>query len=560
MAGLLDYLFDPSTYGDPNGGLLSRLSAMQGNFSGAGFPDQGNQSSPLDSAQWPYGPRGAPSSAPAASFAERFNALPGAPQPVTPSGRNFDETFAQVPNAPNQAQPIAVGDYQMPRIGNASLFAGDPGSLPMNARPAVGQMQPGQAMPSQPAPMQQPQTMQQGLPAALSGGQPGFMTAYQNMKGGGGLIGSIAAGISGQRNDPSGIAQQNLQAQYLAMRQAFIQNGLSPQEASSRAMMAALNPEAAKTILPEALSGREKFQKVGQDPLTGVEQYGFVNERDRTINGKPLNAQPANSTNALGDPNLTGDAYLQSLPESIRSQVKAIVEGRMQPPSGFALKSPQIQALMRAAAQYEPGFDLTKWSARTATNKDFASGAAAKNVTSLNTVIGHLSDLKEKAEALGNYNSGFGPLTTTVNQYGNAYNSASGRPEVNNFNLARNAVADELSKVFKGSGISDHEIAQWKSTLNESMTPDQLKGAVKTAIGLMESRLYALNDQRDRGMNTSSQPRDLLTDKSKAALAKIEQWASGETAGKPVGGIQEGATATNPQTGQKLTFRNGKWQ
>jgi hypothetical protein len=26
------------------------------------------------------------------------------------------------------------------------------------------------------------------------------------------------------------------------------------------------------------------------------------------------------------------------------------------------------------------------------------------------------------------------------------------------------------------------------------------------------------------------------------------------------GGIQEGATATNPQTGAKITFRNGKWQ
>ncbi|WP_198164363.1 hypothetical protein, partial [Bradyrhizobium jicamae] len=115
-------------------------------------------------------------------------------------------------------------------------------------------------------------------------------------------------------------------------------------------------------------------------------------------------------------------------------------------------------------------------------------------------------------------------------------------------NLARNAVADELAKVFKGSGISDHEIAQWKGTLNASQSPEQLKGAVKTAIGLMESRLYALNDQRDRGMNTSSQPRDLLTDKSKAALAKIEEWANGDTkaeskpsAGAPkVGDVQQG--------------------
>jgi hypothetical protein len=57
--GLLDYLFDPNTYGDSPGGLLSRLTASQGNFQSAGFPAQGD---------------------PPASFADRFNALPAAPQ------------------------------------------------------------------------------------------------------------------------------------------------------------------------------------------------------------------------------------------------------------------------------------------------------------------------------------------------------------------------------------------------------------------------------------------------------------------------------------------------
>src|SRR6185503_2469181 len=202
-----------------------------------------------------------------------------------------------------------------------------------------------------------------------------------------------------------------------------------------------------------------------------------------------------------------------------------------------------------------PGFDLTKWSQRVNTTRDFASGMAAKNVTSLNTVIGHLSDLKEKADALEN---GSIPLLNTI---GNAYNSATGSPQVNNFNLARNAVADELAKVFKGSGISDHEIAQWKETLNASQSPAQLKGAVKTAINLMDSRLHALNDQRDRGMSTQTEPRSLLNPKSKEGLAKIEEWANGTGKSEAKsGGIQEGATATNPQTGAKLTFRNGKWQ
>lgn len=437
--------------------------------------------------------------------------------------------------APDQATPLAIGSYQMPRIGAAAQFAPqqpDPAALPVNAQPVQGQLPQGQI-----APMQ----ADQPLPPALGGGaQNGFLRGLQSVANGGGII----SALSGNYNDPRSVQQQNLKAQF----DALVGAGLSPQ----KAMLAVMNPEAGKVLIEQALSNKEKFTKTGQDPATGVDQYGFVNERDQTINGKPVTAQPA--ANTVGDPTLTGDAYLQSLPPGMQSQIKAIVEGRMQPPSGFALKSPQIQFLMKAAAQYEPGFDLTKWSSRAGTAKDFASGMAARNVTSLNTVIGHLSDLKEKADALGNTSY---PLINTVK---NTFNTATGGAEANNFDLARNAVADELAKVFKGSGISDHEIAQWKSTLNAAQSPDQVKGAVKTAINLMESRLFALNDQRDRGMSTQNEPRSLLNEKSREGLAKIEAWANGGKSDAKAGSIPEGSTATNPQTGQKLTFRNGKWQ
>lgn len=536
--GLLDYLFDPTTYGG-QGGLLSGLQGSLINVPPSqGFPQQQG-----------------------ASFADRFQPAVDNPLAAAPAQSSFAQRFQPAQDSPLTpiVPSIGVGSYQMPRIGNMADFTpqqANPAALPQNAQPTQGQL------PSQMA----PQAPQQPLPPAFGpqsdsiGGNA--LTGLQSFLNGGGLISSIRGAMNGQRVDPAGMAQQNLKAQYDSLRSALEANGEKPSAAASKAMIAVMNPEAAKTIIPELFTSREKWADIGPDPATGVMVKGFVNERDQTINGKPVGAAQTSQSSALGDPTLTGDAYLQTLPEGMRSQVKAIVEGRMSPPSGFALKSPQIQALMRAAAQYEPGFDLTKWGGRAATAKDFASGAAAKNVTSLNTVVGHLADLKEKSEALGNYNSGFGPLTTTVNQLGNAYNNASGRPEVNNFNLARNAVADELAKVFKGSGISDHEIAQWKGTLNDAMTPDQLKGAVKTAIGLMDSRLSALNDQRDRGMSTQTDPRSLLNEKSRAGLAKIEEWANGDSTSKSetkAGGVSEGATATNPQTGQKIVFKGGKW-
>jgi hypothetical protein len=66
---------------------------------------------------------------------------------------------------------------------------------------------------------------------------------------------------------------------------------------------------------------------------------------------------------------------------------------------------------------------------------------------------------------------------------------------VKRFEIARNAVADELAKVFRSSGMSDTEIHAWKSTLSENNSPDQFKAVIKQGLGLLESRVEALKDQ-----------------------------------------------------------------
>lgn len=119
MAGLLDALFDPSLYSG-QGGLLSRLSPMVG---------------------------------------------------AIPQSAGF----------PGQASPVAVGDYQMPRIGDQAQFTPPPqdhAALPPNAQPAQGQL------PMQP---QQPQ--------GFGGFLQGLNENFQNMGNGGSLIGAL----TGQR-------------------------------------------------------------------------------------------------------------------------------------------------------------------------------------------------------------------------------------------------------------------------------------------------------------------------------------------------------------------------
>ncbi|OAF05469.1 hypothetical protein AYJ54_00760 [Bradyrhizobium centrolobii] len=81
MAGLLDYLYDPS---GGNGGLLSRLApSLSAIPQSAGFQQQ---------------------------------------------------------DQPAQASPLQIGGYQMPRMGNADLYQPQEAAIPQNAQPTQGQM------------------------------------------------------------------------------------------------------------------------------------------------------------------------------------------------------------------------------------------------------------------------------------------------------------------------------------------------------------------------------------------------------------------------------------
>src|SRR4051812_44308392 len=194
--GLLDNLFfgQNADFGGQQGGLLDFLRNSQ---------MQNSQYQPS---------AGFPADQPSPTFADRFNAMPGAPGAFNPAGRRFDTAqFDPSTYAPNQAAPIAVGsNYQMPRMGSADQFTPSPraaAAIPQNAQPTQGQMPSATDFSAQ---SRQPQQQAQPLPPAFGGS--GYMDRIAN---GGSLIGSMF-GDSGQ--------QKNLSAQYDALRQALVAN------------------------------------------------------------------------------------------------------------------------------------------------------------------------------------------------------------------------------------------------------------------------------------------------------------------------------------------------
>lgn len=213
----------------------------------------------------------------------------------------------------------------------------------------------------------------------------------------------------------------------------------------------------------------------------------------------------------------TGDAFLSTLDPARASQVKALAEGRMELPKGPALRSAAGATLLADVAQYDPKFDAANAPARIAARKAFTSGKQGQNISAFNTALGHLGTLAQRAEELDN--SGI-PIWNSI---ANSVESATGDPRVSNFQIARQAVADELTRAFRGSGGNVHDIKGWEAAINSAQSPQQLRGAIGQAAELLGSRISALQDQYNQSINsTTADPLPLLNPHAMEALQAFQ--------------------------------------
>jgi hypothetical protein len=120
-------------------------------------------------------------------------------------------------------------------------------------------------------------------------------------------------------------------------------------------------------------------------------------------------------------------------------------------------------------------------------------------------------------------------------------------------------VAPEIVGIWRNAGGAEADIKRDIDSLKSSNTPEQLHGAILNIAGLMRSKIESNNYEYKSTMGHEP-PQPFIRPDAETALQKLEKRAGGQGAASAVGGIQEGATATNPQTGQKIVFRNGKWQ
>jgi hypothetical protein len=426
-------------------------------------------------------------------------APPMAPQPAPPMVPQTAPQAAQ--NQPTSA--VNVGGYQMPQFGSPP--------------PQTAQAQaPSTDISAQ---SRQPDMAPQGLPPALTG--TSILGRIGNPDG-------LIARLTG--NDSRSISQQNLKATFDATREVLRQSGMSDREATSKAMLAVLNPEAGKTILPEALTSKEEFKTI-KDGL-GMEHPAFINTREQTINGLPIaqyNKQSGGES-GIGDMSKSGAAYFATLPKQVQGTVQGMLDGTIQPPSSFAAAKPYWQGMLAAAKNIDPSFDENTWNARRKMITDMAaSGNSSMGgiLSNGKSAFKHLAEYTGSASDLGNASHDFpggGIAANAQNYIGNTLGGSSTKAKIKAINDNLGHYGQESTKFYAGTGGGVEERMNALKEMNPTTTSSaEMAAYAEKEKGLMLDRLREKEAQiRDTMGEAYLQKHPVFTPELQNDIARID--------------------------------------
>jgi hypothetical protein len=180
-----------------------------------------------------------------------------------------------------------------------------------------------------------------------------------------------------------------------------------------------------------------------------------------------------------------GPDYLKTLPGPDQELVKALAEGRLAFPGGFALKAPWWQQKLEQVAQYDPSFDATNFNNRAKARAALLTGKMGGSANALNTAIGHLGLLSQQVGGTASHD--FVPLNVIENAAAQTFGSSG----VTNFKDTAKKLADELESVYRNGGGTEQGVMRQLSSLNPNASLEQKQGIIKNALELLASKQAA---------------------------------------------------------------------
>lgn len=282
--------------------------------------------------------------------------------------------------------------------------------------------------------------------------------------------------------------------------------------------------------------------KVMPDGMGGFIQYDERNPSSiKTIPGAGLANEPNSPTAGL-----TGKPFLDALAKkdpAMAAQVKAMDEGDLNFPTGFAAKAPYWQQRLNALYQYHPEASQQT----SAAYKQFMSGPLGNTTRSLSVATNHIELANQLIDALNNGD------TKKVNALGNRLQTELGLSDApTNLEAVKQVMAGEIVKASTGAGGALGDRDTIGHTIDIANSPALLKGALKTYQGLMGGQFKGIKRQYEQQTTRKDFDRFLEPTALEAMGA-----TSGENAVPPAGQRVVGQTYPTPKG--PLVWQEGGW-
>jgi hypothetical protein len=280
---------------------------------------------------------------------------------------------------------------------------------------------------------------------------------------------------------PSRMVYDQTGAMVPAQRMAIQRAGMTAEQRTQADQAAAVAAQNAKPKTEAELAA------TANDPTKSQAERDQATAALKTLDASKIAARPVVNVNTTApglpaNPNqqqqqLSGEAFLGSLPPGTAAQIRAIAEGRAVMPSAATRSQAAIQ-IRNAVFQYDPTYSDQRAQVR----KAFTTGSDGRNIGALNTAAVHLDQFADAATAM--QNGSFTP----GNAVWNSLRSTFGSTAPTNFQTLKTAVSGEMASALKGNA-TDPEIANVSKAIDEANSPAQLQGVVETNLHVLGAKL-----------------------------------------------------------------------
>lgn len=252
----------------------------------------------------------------------------------------------------------------------------------------------------------------------------------------------------------------------------------------------------------------------------------------------------------------------QQQADSAKLYAQRLIQGQEKWPDYVSLRTdPVIRQGLELARQMDPSFNAATYQQRQKTFQAFTTGKQADTINALNTAMGHAGELSDYAEKLDNTSF------QLFNKVKNFSAEETGDPTITAFNTTKKALADEVTKVWRGAGGAESDIQEAMKNLDASQSPAQLRANIYQLTKLMASKQAALEQQYKKAMGNFGELQ-VLEPESVSALNKIQTRAGAPATGAgrtlEPSAPQQGPTTNLPTAvgpnGHKIVYKNGAWR